>query len=260
MRAILIEDNPQIRELIKSLLAIHCPGVTVVGESESIEAGTVLLSTVPADLWLLDIELQDGTVFELLDRLNPALFDNVGMVFLTAFSTYEYVIQALQKSAVEYLLKPIDPEQLRVAVAKVQKEISNRSLRNQLDELRRLVARPESVPTHIEKIPIFLAKGVVNFLTLSDILYFEGEDILTFIHSAADQTIVSSVRNLGFYSDLLLKRGGFIRVSKKHLVNTMYIDRFDPVDGSVYLSNGVALLASRRGGQQLLAFFRGIFE
>jgi two-component system LytT family response regulator len=258
MRTILIEDNPQIRELIKSLLATHCPGVSVVGEAESIEAGRLLLSSVPADLWLLDIELRDGTVFELLDQLDPALFENVGLVFLTAFSTFEYVIQALHKSAVDYLLKPIDPEQLRAAVEKVQKEIADRSLRTRLDELRTLLVRPESTTSSLEKLPVFLSKGAVSYLNLSDILYLEGEDVLTYVHTISDKP-VTSVRNLGFYSDLLLKRGGFIRVSKKHLVNTKSIVRYDPTEGIVYLGNGGSILASRRGGQSLLEFFRGVF-
>jgi len=259
MRTILIEDNPQIRELIKSLLTTHCPGVTVVGEADSIAAGTVLLSSVPADLWLLDIELRDGTVFELLDQLDPALFDSVGLVFLTAFSTFEYVIQALHKSAVDYLLKPIDPEQLRAAIDKVQKEVADRNLRVRLDELKSLLVRPESNPASMEKLPVFLSKGAVSYLNLSDILYFEGKDILTYVHTFSEKTI-TSVRNLGFYSDLLLKRGGFLKVSKKHLVNTRFISRYDPVEGIVYLSNGGSIIASRRGGQQLLDFFRAVFK
>ena len=260
MRTILIEDNPQIRELIKSLLATHCPGVTVVGEAESIAEGRVLLSTVTADLWLLDIELRDGTVFELLDQLDPALFDTVGLVFLTAFSTFEYVIQALHKSAVDYLLKPVDPAQLRVAVEKVQQEIADRNLRSRLDELRTLLVRPESATATatLDKLPVMLSKGAVSYLNLSDILYLEGEDILTYVHTFSDKP-VTSVRNLGFYSDLLLTRGGFIKVSKKHLVNTRYIVRYDPAEGMVYLSHGGTILSSRRGGQQLLAFFRGVF-
>ena len=259
MRTILIEDNPQIRELIKSLLATHCPYVTVVGEAESIVDGTAMLSRIPADLWLLDIELRDGTVFELLDQLDPTLFDNVGLVFLTAFSTFEYVIQALHKSAVDYLLKPIDPEQLRAAVGKVQKEVADRNLGARLDELRSLLVRPESSTASLDKLPVFLSKGAVNYLNLSDILYLEGEDVLTYVHTISEKPVIS-VRNLGFYSDLLLQRGGFIKVSKKHLVNTRFIARYDPLEETIFLTNGGSINASRRGGQHLLAFFRAMFK
>jgi len=258
MRTILIEDNPQIRELIKSLLATHCPGVQVVGEAESIAEGRVLLSTVQADLWLLDIELRDGTVFELLDQLDPVLFENVGLVFLTAFSTFEYVIQALHKSAVDYLLKPVDPAQLKLAVEKVQKEISTRDLRQRLDELRNLLVRPETPTPTLDKLPVWIQKGAVSYINLNEILYLEGDGVLTYVHTFSEKPL-TSFRNLGFYKDLLISRGGFITVSKKYLANSRHIARYEPGDTMVFLTNGTGIIASRRAGQQLLEFFRSVF-
>lgn len=258
MKVILIEDNPQIRELLKSLLATHCPGVIVVGEAESIAEGAVLLSTVAADLWLLDIELRDGTVFDLLDRLDPALFEQVGLVFLTAFSTFEYVIQALHKSAVDYLLKPVDPMQLKAAVEKVQKEISDRNLGHKLEELRRLLERPERPMDALDKLPVQLPRGVFSYLNLSEIVYLRGEDNICYLHTLAEKPVVS-VRNLGFYKELLLQRGGFVQVSKQYLVNTRFIARYDPEEETVFLSTGEKITASRRMGKDLVGFFRRVF-
>jgi two-component system LytT family response regulator len=259
MRSILIEDNPQVRELIKSLLAIHCPEVTVVGEAESIEAGYGLLSNIQADLWLLDIELRDGTVFELLDRLDPALFERVGLVFLTAFGTYDYMIQAMHKSAVDYLLKPVDPAQLQLAVQKVQKEMSNRNLRSRLDELKILLAHTGASKPSLEKLPVTLSRGAIAYIPLREILYLEGVGNICLVHQLSDKPL-SSFKSLGEYSDVLEKHNDFFRIHKKYLVNTSHITRYDPSEGTVWLTNGAKIGASRRGGQDLMAFFRAVLN
>ncbi len=259
MRTILIEDNPQVRELIKSLLASHCPEVTVVGEAESIAEGYGLLTTVPADLWLLDIELRDGTVFELLDQLDPALFDTVGLVFLTAFGSFEYMIQAMHKSAVDYLLKPVDPAQLQAAIQKVKKEMANRNLRSRLDELRILLANTGSAKPALEKLPVTLSRGAIAYVPVVEILYLEGEGNICYIHTLSDKPL-NSFKSLGEYTDLLEKQGDFFKVHKRYLVNTRHIARYDPSEGTVWLTNGEKIGASRRGGQDLLAFFRSVFR
>ncbi len=259
MRTIIIEDNPQVRELIKSFLTIYCPEVVVVGEADSVADGYGLLSTVPADLWLLDIELRDGTVFGLLNQLDPSLFDQVGLVFITAYGTFENVIQALHKSAVDYLLKPVDPEQLRAAVQKVKKEASDRNLRQRLEALSALIAQSEPAKPALEKLPVTLSKGIIAYLPLQDILYLEGESNICHVHTS-DGKPVTSFKSLGEYSDILEKQGDFFKVHKKYLVNTRHISRYDPTEGTVWLSNGDKIVASRRGGQDLLAFFRGVFR
>ncbi len=258
MRTILIEDSPPVRELIKSLLATHCPEVVVVGEAESVEDGYLLLGATPADLWLLDIELRDGTVFDLLDRLDPVLFERVGLVFLTAFGTFEYVIQALHKSAVDYLLKPVDPVQLLAAIQKVKKGADARNLRERLAVLNALLAPSTPAKTVLEKLPVMLTKGAIAYLPLQDILYLEGDGNISYVHTSDTKPLVS-MKSLGEYSELLEKQGGFFRVHKKLLVNTQHIARFDPSEGALWLNNGRSLSASRRGGQDLLAFFRKFF-
>ncbi|MFM7155637.1 MAG: LytR/AlgR family response regulator transcription factor, partial [Bacteroidota bacterium] len=91
MRVILIEDNPQVREMLKSLLVRHFPEAVVVGESESVADGIELINNVDADICILDIELRDGSVFELLERVDHDALDSTSLIFLTAFGTYDYV-------------------------------------------------------------------------------------------------------------------------------------------------------------------------
>lgn len=257
MRTILIEDNPQVTALIKSLLSVHCPEVVIVGEADSVSEGYLLLSNTPADLWLLDIELRDGTVFELLDRLNPSLFDQTALVFLTAFGTFDYVIQALHKSAVDYLLKPVDPNQLKAAVQKAQKEVLGKNLSLRLEELKSLLPPGTTPSTPLEKVPIIIAKGAIRYMSLKDILFLEGDGAVCYVHTVSEKPF-PSYQNLGFYADLLEQQGGFIRTHKKFLVNTHHIEKYDPVEDSVWLTNGQRLSFSRRKGKVLLDFFKRI--
>jgi two-component system LytT family response regulator len=206
----------------------------------------------------LDIELRDGNVFDLLDRLDISLFDNVAIVFLTAFSNFEYVIQAMHKSAVDYLLKPVDPEQLIEAIEKARAEIRQRSLRHRLDELRQLLSMQSSQHPSLDKLPVLLTRGAVLYLNLSDIICLEGDENICFVHTIVEKDILS-IRHLGYYKDLLKNRGAFLQVSKRSLVNSRYIVRYEPMEAVVYLTDGSTIATSRRGGQQLVEYFRGMF-
>lgn len=261
MRIILIEDNPQVRELVKSLLAEHHPEAVVVGEADGIANGHDLLTRVPADLWLLDIELRDGSVFALLDGLDPTLLENTALVFLTAFGTYDYVIEALRKSAVDYLLKPVDPEKLSAALAKVWAKLPQRSLHKRLDDLRGMLQNELKPLPKLDKIPLFLPRGIVRYVAVDDICYIKADKNMAYVYTASEPNKqISTVRGLGDYKRTLIDRCGFVLIEKSLLVNSKYIARYEPLERSVELTNGTTVSASRDGGRQLLEYFRSIFR
>ncbi|MBK8557619.1 MAG: response regulator transcription factor [Lewinellaceae bacterium] len=259
MRIILIEDNPQVRELIRSLLAQYAPDVSVVGEAESVEAGLPLLQHTAAELWLLDIELRDGNVFELLDQLEPSFLEEHKLIFLTAFSDFDYVVQALRKSAVDYLLKPVDPTQLQLALAKVRLDLPQMNLRQKLEEIKSLMHKGQEMSPQLFRVPMFLPKSAIRYVETSDILYLEGDENISIVYTLTNGKF-STVRNLGFYKDLLLEKAGFLQISKKYLVNSRHITRFEASEGTVELTDGTSLPSSRRGGQYLLEYFRSVFR
>lgn len=262
MRIILIEDNPQVRELLRSLLSIHWPNAVIVGEAEGIVDGHRLLSSVSADLWLLDIELRDGNVFTLLESLDPAIVDQTALVFLTAFGTYDYVLEALRKSAVDYLLKPVDPPKLIAALEKVQLQTHRRDLGRRLDTLHQLLSEGKKPVAALpsEKIPIFASRGIVHYIPVEDILYFEGEGSITYVHLRQKTgSPLTSVQHLGHYAKTLEDQYGFFRLSKSILVNRGHITRIDQANGTVFLSEGRTIVGSRRSFKKLLDFFRGLY-
>jgi len=261
MRVILIEDNPQVREMLKSLLVRHFPEAVVVGESESVADGIELINNVDADICILDIELRDGSVFELLEKVDHDALDGTSLIFLTAFGTYDYVIRAMRKSAVDFLLKPVNPVELTAAITRASEEINRRSQRKRIDDLKSLLKSELSVVVHPkpERLPVFLAKGAVRYIGVDEILYLEGDNNVTRVFTVEEKPIVS-VKNLGFYGEILTDQYAFVSISKRHLINSRYIYRYDPVDGAVDLTDGSKILTSRRGGRQLLDFFRDVFR
>lgn len=261
MRIILVEDNPQVRELLRTQLPVQYPGSEVVGEAEGIADGKKLLSQTPADLWLLDIELRDGNVFTLLDRLDQALVERTALIFLTAFNTTEYILEALRKSAVEYLSKPIDFDALRIALEKAQARLSQRDLPRQIADLRRLLqaGSAPAVPPPLEKIPVFGKNREIHYLAVADISYLEADETVSYVHLIASQKPIYSSKNLGHYAALLEARCGFFNLSRKFLINLRHVASLDQAERYVCLTDGKKLNGSRDGIKALGHRFRDMY-
>jgi two-component system LytT family response regulator len=261
MRVILIEDNPQVREMLKSLIERYFPHMVVVGESESVADGIRLINSVGSDICILDVELRDGSVFELLDRVDQDVLESTSLIFLTAFGTYDYVVRAMRKSAVDFLLKPVNPSEFTAAITRANEEINRKSQHNRIEELKNLLKSELSVriPPRPDRLPVFMAKGAVRYIAVEEIICLEGDNNVTKVYTVEEKPVMS-VKNLGFYTDLLVDQYAFVAISKRHLVNSRYISRYDPVDGAVDLTDGTRILTSRRGGRQLLDFFRNVFR
>lgn len=261
MRIILVEDNPQVRELLRSQLPVQYPGSEVVGEAEGIADGQKLLAQTPADLWLLDIELRDGNVFTLLDSLDPALVERTELIFLTAFNTAEYILEALRKSAVEYLSKPIDFDALRLALEKAQARLAQRDIPRQLADLHRLVraGSAPAVPPPLEKIPVRAIGGIIHYLNLADILYFEGEGGISHVCLVASERPIKASNTLKVFERQLQPEHAFFRLSKNYLVNLRHVASLDQAKEYVCLTDGKKLIGSRDGIKALGNRFRDLY-
>jgi two-component system, LytTR family, response regulator len=111
LRTILIDDEAHNRDTLRKLLAMHCPQVIVVGEAPGVQTGINLIRELRPELVLLDINMKDGTGFDLLNAFSKIDFK---VIFVSAFD--KSTIRALHLSDVEYLLKPVNPEELKTAV------------------------------------------------------------------------------------------------------------------------------------------------
>lgn len=221
IRAIIVEDEWHSRENLKLLLRDYCPRVEVCGEAASVEEAVKAFRDVEPELLFLDIELQDASGFDLLRRL-PGI--DAGVIFTTAFD--QYAIQAIRFSSLDYLLKPIDIDELQQAVEKAlawQDRSANRS------RLELLVEKLESRRPDIgQRICLSTAEGL-EFLPVVEIIYCAaGGSYTTFFLRDGRKIIVS--RNLKEFENLL-EGYPFFRSHNSYLVNLLEVRRFVRSDG-----------------------------
>ena len=151
LTAVIIDDVSQARKTLKEDLATYCPNLEVIGEADGVVTGSKLLNKIKPDIIFLDIQLQDGTGFDILEILGDISFQ---VIFITASD--EFAIKAFKFSAIDYILKPIDPDELIVAVQKISKV--NNSTQDNYDLLLNTVkeqSAPKRIALHtLEKIHI----------------------------------------------------------------------------------------------------------
>ncbi len=229
LRAIIVEDEKHNRETLKNLLSGFCPEVQLEGMAASVEEALPLIRNVRPDLVFLDIELQTGTGFDLLSQLQNLDFE---VVFTTAFE--QYAIKAIKFSSLDYLLKPIDVEELQAAVAKALKRKSSAEQNARLDILLAHL-KPSAQPE--KRICLSTADGL-EFINTSDILYCEANGSYTNFQLKNDRKIMVS-RNLKEYESLF-DENHFMRVHNRYLVNLREVRRFVKTEGGYLLMNNDA--------------------
>lgn len=236
IRAVIIEDEAESRELLTALVTKNCEGVTVVDTAGNVEAGVEAIKKHSPDLIFLDISMPDGTGFDLLGKVANMKFD---IIFTTA--TDRYALKAIKYSALDYMLKPIDVEELKVAVEKVKDKKSSVS---GVENLAFLLQNLKQKNDNFSKItlPTGNAYEIVN---VPDIIRCEAEGSYTNFYLVGNKKVMVSA-SLKHYEDLL-PENDFIRVHHHHLINMNHVVRFLKVDGGyAIMSDGTQVEISRR--------------
>lgn len=242
LRTIIVEDEKNNRETLRSLLAEFCPEVELCGMAASVDEALPLVRSLRPDLLFLDIELQTGTGFDLLAQLGTIDFE---LVFTTAFE--QYAIKAIKFSSLDYLLKPIDLEELQAAVAKAEQRKRQSTQQMQLDVLLSHL-RPGGL--HSRRICLAAADGL-EFIETSDILYCEANGAYTTFYITAGRKITVS-KNLKEY-ERLLDDQHFMRVHNSYVVNLLEVRRFVRTDGGyILMKNEAKISLSPRKRQEFL--------
>ncbi|MGE0588710.1 MAG: LytR/AlgR family response regulator transcription factor [Cyclobacteriaceae bacterium] len=233
MRITLIDDEASVRETIGIILRHHFTEVQIA-EANSVAQGVSIVKDFKPDLVFLDIEMGDGTGFDLLTRLDNVAFP---VVFVTAHD--HYAIKAIKFSALDYILKPADPEEIVKAVKKAAGSIA-RDHHAQHDFLRK-----HATDEHFDRI-VLSDQSTMYLVKLEDIISCKAEDNYTqFMLSDGRELVIS--RTLKHY-DELLNTQGFVRVHQSYLINLHHLDRFDKREGGeLVMKNGSLIpVASRR--------------
>lgn len=216
--AVIVEDMPEVRAGLRTLVEKHCPQVAITGEAESVVSGAKLIRSARPDLVFLDIEMPDGSGFDLLDIID----EPVQIIFTTAIDSY--AARAFRYAAVDYLLKPVDPEQLMAAVERARQ---TGPLRKHQVEIMSEVMRGG----RLDRIALH-TQDRIHIVDVSTIIRCEADGNYTrFFISNKSPILVS--RTLKDF-DQLLSEAAFLRVHQSHLVNVKHVGEYVKTDG-VYL-------------------------
>jgi two-component system LytT family response regulator len=240
MKAIIIDDEKRARVSLALLLQEYCPQISVVAECENLPEGVKAIRKFQPDLVLLDIEMPGHSGLELLD-----FFDendvNFSIIFTTAYN--EYALQAFKFSAVDYLLKPINPEQLTEAIARLEKQ-------KQKVENYKLLKETINQDS-LTKIAVPSGNTLI-FIDTTKISHIKGEGAYSEVFcNNGTKHLVS--RNLKNFEDILCLDSRFMRVHKSYIVNFEKVVAYNKSDGgSLELENGIHIPVSQDKAQIIL--------
>lgn len=244
LRTIILEDEINNLRYLQDLLAEHCPGLEIVATASSVASGLLFAKNVDFDLALLDVELLDGDAFDWLSQLPTIDFH---LIFITAYD--HYALQAIRFSAIDYLLKPIQLEDLLRAIEKVQRY---RKQQEDNTRLRQLLSNLEAAPG--EKRLAVTQQDKIEFVLIRDILRCQGDGNYTHIHLSNRRITVA--KTLREYEELL-REEGFVRIHQSHLVQIRYIAAYYKQEGGyLTLLDGTRLSVSRHRREHVLEKIR----
>jgi two-component system LytT family response regulator len=236
MKILLVDNEKGVRELLKDMIKAILPATCQLEEAEGVATGLQKINSFKPDIVFLDVEMGDGTGFDLMNKIPSPSFQ---LIFTTAHN--KYAIQAFKCSAIDYLLKPIDVVELENSLQKASANISSHDLSRQMAVLMQQLTTKEAG----EKQIVLKDSEASYFVKVTDILYCEAEGSYTKFYLNTEKPIVIS-KNLSTFEDLLGVYG-FIRTHHSYLVNPAKIKMYDKTDGgTLVLDSGHTVPISHR--------------
>ncbi len=241
LKAIIVDDEAPLRAVLKSLIRVYHKDIEIVAEAGSVESGFEVINTHQPDLVFLDVEIINGTGFDLLAKFPVIDFK---IIFVTAHNAY--AIRAFKYSAVDYLLKPVDSFELDQAIQKVKDSFktdeSNISLKALLDNIKR-----ESGPKRV----LLKDHESIHLIETDEIIRCEAEGNYTRFYLKNGKHLLISKTLKDF--DNLLSTDQFFRAHQSHLINLGFFLRFDKANGgTIVLKDGSTLPVATRKKDQLI--------
>ncbi len=232
IKALLIDDEESARDVLENLLLRFCPEVELVAKCENIPEAVEAINKYQPDIVFSDIEMPNYAGFEIVKFFSELNFE---LIFVTAYD--QYAIKAFEIAAIDYLLKPIDIERLKNAVARViqQSNIEQQS--------QRLSLLSNALETKQLKNIVISDKGYQNIIPIETIIAIEAQEAYCTIHTT-NKTYIAS-KNLKHFETVLESAPQFFRVHKSWMVNKAYIKQYSKADLSIQLSNGLVTKLSK---------------
>ena len=243
MRTVIIDDEPKSRQTLANFINKYAPTLVIVGEAGCVESGVDLIDKIKPDLVFLDIQMPDGTGFDLLGQIQ---FSEFKLIFCTSYD--QYAVKAFRFSAIDYIIKPIDPDIFKAAINKIEADTTTN------DKVKLEVL--DTNKNKIQRLALSSTDGI-SIVKICDIIRCESNVNYTrFCLQNAKGIIVT--KTLKEYDELLSPQG-FIRVHKSHLVNIDYIKKYIKGEGGfVELVDKTKIEVSRRKKEVLLQALNSI--
>jgi two-component system LytT family response regulator len=234
MKTLVIDNEKDIRQSLVDLLHAFCPDITIIEQADSILTGIQKINQFKPDIVFLDVELNEGTGFDLLRKLDDYSFQ---LIFVTAHN--KYAVEAFRFSAIDFLVKPFDPELLMISVERAKREVKKEEMNKQVQFLlEQMQDKPKK-----DKI-VLRSSDAIHFVSFSEIIYLEADANYTkFILDNNRNILVSG--NLKEYESILESQN-FIRTHHSFLVNLKKVKSFDKKNDELILENQMKVPVSTR--------------
>ncbi|MCB2196409.1 MAG: LytTR family DNA-binding domain-containing protein [Bacteroidetes bacterium] len=245
MKVVVVDDEAKIRKTIIDILNNYCPEVKSIDQAYDVASALDVINDVIPDVLILDISLGNETSFDLLKKIDHFDFK---IIFVTAYE--EYAIKAIKFSALDYLVKPINPKELIEAINNASKALE----RDQTElKLNALLTNIENISNGVRKI-ILKTSESIYMVNIQDIIRCESDDCYTKFYLTDGKKIMVSKTLREF--DELLEEYAFFRSHQSHLINLYFIERFDKHDGgTIFMKDGSKIPVSSRKRNSLLKIF-----
>ena len=246
IKAVIVDDEEASRLFIQDLLAKHHPEVKVLACGTCVREGCELITQHEPDVVFLDIEMPDGLGFDVLQQVQ---FLNFQVIFVTAH--HDYAITAIRFGALDYLLKPIDPEDLQLAMRRasstlLQERISREQIQILIETLQRFENR--QLPS---RIAISTSNGIL-YHPVEQVMRLEAQQNYTAFSIRDRATPILASVNIGEYVEPFERYREFMKVHRSHIINLHYVERYHRGEGYVEMQGGAQVNVSRPYREELL--------
>ncbi|MFA7289777.1 MAG: LytTR family DNA-binding domain-containing protein [Melioribacteraceae bacterium] len=248
INTIIIDDEKNCREAVSIILENNFKSINIIGEANSVKSGIELIIKEKPELLFLDIDLVDGTGFDILKAID---YKRIKVIFITAFN--EYAIKAFKFSAFDYLLKPLKASDLIETVNRVIEESLDNGYSNKFEAM---LSNISSKHPELKKI-VLKTSDKIHVVNITDIIHCKSDNTYTTFFLITGKKIIVSKPIKIF--DEMLSENGFMRVHQSHLINLNYIQHLNKHDGGILvMSDNSEIPVSNQQKQALIKYFESL--
>jgi len=244
LSCLIVDDEPSAIETLSELIRLYCPSVIIAGNANTVEQGINFLNANTVDILFLDIKMRQETGFDLLKQL-PA--NSAHLIFVTAHD--EFGVQAIKFSATDYLLKPVRPEELVMAVHKVGKQKNS-----QAEQIAMLLQSYEYQRFNTQKRIAIHDQHEIKYVLIDSIVCCQADNSYTSFYLTNESKAIVVSKSIAEYEQLLTLYG-FVRIHQSWLINKNHIESFKKADGGYLVMNNKMSIPVSRQRKHLLKDF-----